>query len=265
MLFLVSVKSAYCAYWLSGEGVHCWFTSKFFFPWWKDNERSRNLTAGASWSDLADSCPDKNLEREVERRGRKSIETQQQIHRRKKKKAEIISCLRSSAWFILRLRNCAVDFTMFTALKQKRNAWQGYIWKHPAPWVLLESVGNRVLSLAHAPAEVVCHLVVVRFQLLLELVCTGDCLWHLVVSPSGTAPKCTAVMLWSPSIFRLESAMSIILDKDFLLKQKSWLIILTRWAGVNGLITSFLDSVKSRRKLEKRAWRKANTIYVKGK
>lgn len=76
----------------------------------------------------------------------------------KKKKAEIISCLRSSAWFILRLRNCAVDFTMFTALKQKRNAWQGYIWKHPAPWVLLESVGNRVLSLAHAPAEVVCHL-----------------------------------------------------------------------------------------------------------
>lgn len=183
----------------------------------------------------------------------------------KKKKAEIISCLRSSAWFILRLRNCAVDFTMFTALKQKRNAWQGYIWKHPAPWVLLESVGNRVLSLAHAPAEVVCHLVVVRFQLLLELVCTGDCLWHLVVSPSGTAPKCTAVMLWSPSIFRLESAMSIILDKDFLLKQKSWLIILTRWAGVNVLITSFLDSVKSRRKLEKRAWRKANTIYVKGK
>lgn len=91
-------------------------------------------------------------------------------------------------------------------------------------------------------------------------------LWNLVVSSSGMAPKCTALMLWSPYIFSLESAMSIILDRIFLLKQESWLATLTRWAeGVSGLITPFLGSLKSRGKLEKRDWRKANPICVKGK
>lgn len=50
-----------------------------------------------------------------------------------KKKAEKIYCLKSSVWFVLKLRNCAVDVMMFTALRQNKSAWQGYIWKHPTP------------------------------------------------------------------------------------------------------------------------------------
>lgn len=71
---------------------------------------------------MADSCPDKNLERRMKGGEEKVLKYNSKFTGGKKKKAEIISCLKSSAWFILRLRNCAVDFMIFTALRQKRNA-----------------------------------------------------------------------------------------------------------------------------------------------
>lgn len=49
-----------------------------------------------------------------------------------KTKKEIVSCLNGSARFILRLRNCAVDFMLVIALRQKRNTCQGYKGKPPA-------------------------------------------------------------------------------------------------------------------------------------
>lgn len=191
-----------------------------------------------------------NSGREDERKGRKSIEIQQQIRRRKKKKAEIISCLKSSAWFILRLRNCAVDFMIFTALRQKRNAWQGYIWKHPAPWVLLESAVKRNaqpctcsrwsgLMFSGGVIPIATGATLYRWQSLKF----GSLFFRHVTKMSGfNALKSLHLQAWVCNVYYCWQGLS--------LKEKSWLVTFTRWAeGVNSLIISFLCSVKSRAKL----------------
>lgn len=189
------------------------------------------------------------------------------------KKARNNFCLRNSACFILRLRNCTVDFMVFTALSKRKmlaRATSGSI-QNPGSWLKTQGMG--VLRLAHThthtPGEIfwLSAVVWLWFQLLLGLLCKGDRLWNWC----GT--KILPLMLEGPYSFRLESAMCIIPDRDPLLKQNLWLAILTVWAtGVNGLIMSFLGittfflgGVKSRGNLEKRDWRKANTIHVKRK
>lgn len=89
---------------------------------------------------------------------------------------------------------------------------------------------------------------------------------NLTASSSGVAPKCLVLVLWSPYVFRLEPAVPLFLERDFLLRKKLRLSILAIWAeGINVFIKYFLDNLKSRGKLEEVDWRTANLIYVKGK
>lgn len=153
------------------------------------------------------------------------------------KKARNNFCLRNSACFILRLRNCTVDFMVFTALSKRKmlaRATSGSI-QNPGCWLNTQRIGVLRLAHTHTPSEIFWLSAVVWFQLLLELLCKGDRLWNWC----GT--KILPSVLEGPYSFRLEFAMSIIPDRDPLLKQNLWLAILTEWAtGVNGLIMSFL-------------------------
>lgn len=157
---------------------------------------------------------------------------------------------------------------VFTALSKRKMLTRATSGNIQCPGCFLNTQGKGVLSLAHAS-------LVKYFDF--QQWCDSNFCWVYSVQVTGSeigmAPKCLPSTPESPYNFRLESAMSIILDRNFLLKENLWLTILTGWAtGVNGLImsflgliTSFLGGMKSRGKLEKRDWRKADTIHVKRK
>lgn len=145
--------------------------------------------------------------------------------------------------FYFKAKKLHCGLSVIYSSQQKKNACQGYIWKHLAPWVLLENTGNRGSEpCTHTPGEIFGLSAVLWFQLLLELPCTRDWLWNWVLS-SGMAPKFLPLMLESPYNFRLEFAMSIILDRDVPLKQNLCLAILPGWA--TGVRLNYVFSVTS--------------------
>lgn len=82
--------------------------------------------------------------------------------------------------------------------QQKKNACQGYIWKHPAGWMLLENTGNW-------GAEPCTHTHVKYFDF--QQRCDSSCYWISSVQETGSeiamAPKGLTLMLESPYNFRL--------------------------------------------------------------
>lgn len=94
--------------------------------------------------------------------------------KKQRKITAIISCLKSSAWYIFRLRRCAVDSMMLTALEQMRNTREGYNGKHSAPWGQFGSMvarweGGRFSLMLHLLDGGFSRLGGEWWQLLLEL------------------------------------------------------------------------------------------------
>lgn len=115
------------------------------------------------------------------------------------KKARNNFCLKNSACFILRLRNCTVDFMVFTALSRRKMLARATSGSIQHPGCCLKTQGTGVLSLAHT------HLVK-HFDF--QQRCDSSCYWSYSVqvtdSEIGVATKCLPSMLESPYNFRLD-------------------------------------------------------------
>lgn len=114
------------------------------------------------------------------------------------KKARNNFCLKNSACFILRLRNCTVDFMVFTALSKRKMLARATSGSIQHPGFCLKTQGTGVLSLAHT------HLVKYFY---FQQRCDSSCYWICSVQVTGSeiamAPKGLTLMLESPYNFRL--------------------------------------------------------------
>lgn len=89
-----------------------------------------------------------------------------------KKKGRNNFCLKNSACLILRLRNCTVDFMVFTAPRKRKTLSRATSGSIQHPECCLETQGTGVLSLAHT-----CLVKYFDFQQW----CDSSCYWSYSV------------------------------------------------------------------------------------